>query len=83
LETETTCKEIEWDIERNVPRKPRLLDGVKGHGVKENTLPGSRALCLPAVGRGGELQMISDIRDTITHWLVDRYKVVDELEFYP
>ena len=27
--------------------------------------------------------MIADIRDTIQHWLVDRYKMVDELEFYP
>ncbi len=34
-------------IDRNVPR------GVKGHNINENTLPGSPALCLPAVGRGG------------------------------
>jgi len=25
----------------------------------------------------------ADIRDTIQHWLVDKYEVVDELEFYP
>jgi len=30
-----------------------------------------------------KIEMIADIRDTIQHWLVDRYKVVDELEFYP
>jgi len=30
-----------------------------------------------------DIEMIADIRDTIQHWLVDRYKVVDELEFYP
>jgi hypothetical protein len=29
------------------------------------------------------IEMIADIRDTIQHWLVDRYKMVDELEFYP
>jgi hypothetical protein len=29
------------------------------------------------------IEMIGDIRDTIQHWLVDKYKVVDELEFYP
>jgi hypothetical protein len=29
------------------------------------------------------IEMIGDIRDTIQHWLVDRYKVVNELEFYP
>jgi len=29
------------------------------------------------------IEMIADIRDTIQHWLVDRYKIVDELEFYP
>ena len=30
-----------------------------------------------------DIEMIGDIRDTIEHWLVDRYKMVDELEFYP
>jgi hypothetical protein len=29
------------------------------------------------------IEMIGDIRDTIQDWLVDRYKMVDELEFYP
>jgi hypothetical protein len=29
------------------------------------------------------IEMIADIRDTIQHWLVDQYKIVDELEFYP
>jgi hypothetical protein len=29
------------------------------------------------------IEMIADIRDTIQYWLVDRYKVVEELEFYP
>jgi len=27
------------------------------------------------------IEMIGDIRDTIQHWLVDKYKIVDELEF--
>jgi hypothetical protein len=30
-----------------------------------------------------DIEMIADIRDTIQHWLVDRYKIVGELEFYP
>jgi hypothetical protein len=30
-----------------------------------------------------DIEMIGDIRDTIQHWLVDKYKIVDELEFYP
>ncbi len=30
-----------------------------------------------------DIEMIADIRDTIQHWLVDQYKIVDELEFYP
>ncbi len=30
-----------------------------------------------------DIEMVADIRDTIQHWLVDRYKIVDELEFYP
>jgi DNA polymerase sigma len=29
------------------------------------------------------IEMIADIRDTIQHWLVDRYNIVDEFEFYP
>jgi len=29
------------------------------------------------------IAMIADIRDTIQHWLVDQYKIVEELEFYP
>jgi hypothetical protein len=30
-----------------------------------------------------DIEMIGDIRDTIQHWLVDKYGIVDELEFYP
>jgi hypothetical protein len=30
-----------------------------------------------------DIEMIGDVRDTIQHWLVDQYKIVDELEFYP
>jgi len=30
-----------------------------------------------------DIEMIGDIRDTIQHWLVNRYKIVDELDFYP
>jgi hypothetical protein len=29
------------------------------------------------------IEMIADIRDTIQHWLVDRYKIFDKLEFCP
>ena len=29
------------------------------------------------------IEMIADVRDTIQHWLVDKYKIVGELEFYP
>ena len=32
---------------------------------------------------GWDIEMIGDIRDTIQHCLVDKYKFVDELEFYP
>jgi hypothetical protein len=32
---------------------------------------------------GWNIEMIGDIRETIQHWLVDRYKIVNELEFYP
>ena len=32
---------------------------------------------------GWNIEMIGDIRDTIQHWLVDKYKIVDELDFYP
>jgi hypothetical protein len=30
-----------------------------------------------------DIEMIGDIRDTIQHWLVDKYKIVEDLEFYP
>ena len=30
-----------------------------------------------------DIEMIGDIRETIQHWLVDRYKIAKELEFYP
>ena len=30
-----------------------------------------------------DIEMIGEIRDTIQHWLVERYKIVDEFEFYP
>jgi len=30
-----------------------------------------------------DIEMIGDIRDTIQHWLIDKYKIADELEFYP
>jgi len=30
-----------------------------------------------------DIEMIGDIRDTLQFWLVDKYKMVDELEFYP
>ena len=30
-----------------------------------------------------DIEMIGDIRDTIQDWVVDKYKVVEELEFYP
>jgi len=32
---------------------------------------------------GWNIEMIGDIRDTIQRWLVDKYGLVDELEFYP
>ena len=32
---------------------------------------------------GWNIEMIGDIRDTIQHWLVDKYKILDELEYYP
>ncbi len=30
-----------------------------------------------------DIEMIPDIRDNIQYWLVGKYKIVDELEFYP
>lgn len=30
-----------------------------------------------------DIEMIADIRDTIQHWLVDKYKMVNGFEFYP
>jgi len=30
-----------------------------------------------------DIEIIGDTRDTIQNWLLDKYKIVDELEFYP
>lgn len=30
-----------------------------------------------------DIEMIGEIRETIQHWLLDRYKIVEELKFYP
>jgi hypothetical protein len=39
---------------------------------------------IPSKGEiGWDIEMIGDIRDTIQYWLVDQYKIVHELEFYP
>ena len=45
-----------------MPRKPRLVGGVKGHNIKEITLPGSPALCLAAgrQGRGASIQFLQE-----------------------
>ena len=40
------------------PRDRNVLGGVKGHNLNDESLPGSPALYLPAVGRRGELHNI-------------------------
>jgi hypothetical protein len=30
-----------------------------------------------------DIEMIGDIRDILQRWLVDKYKIVEELDFYP
>jgi hypothetical protein len=40
------------NLDRNVPRKPRLIGGFGGHNAKENTLPGSPALWTEASQSG-------------------------------
>jgi hypothetical protein len=35
---------IHLNFGRNVPRKPRAVRGVKGHNIKNTTLPGSPGL---------------------------------------
>jgi hypothetical protein len=32
------------DLDRQVPRKPRLVGGIKGHNINEISFPGSPAL---------------------------------------
>ena len=36
---------LEKPFDRQVPRKSRLVGGVKGHNIKEISFPGSPALC--------------------------------------
>jgi len=30
-----------------------------------------------------DIEMISDVRDTIRYWLVERLKIANEMKFYP
>jgi hypothetical protein len=73
----TSTKEIERNIEviadRQVPRKPPPCRRGQGSQFERYFFPGKP----PAYGR--ELH----IRDTIQRWLVDKYKIVGGLEFYP
>jgi hypothetical protein len=38
------CNSEYFSVGRNVPRKPRLVSGVKGHNMNEISFPGSPAL---------------------------------------
>ena len=46
------------------------------HNLVKRLVPSKRAI-------EWNIEMIGNIRDTIQHWLIDKYKIVDELEFYP
>ena len=59
-------------------------DQIKRQDFVDNQIYDLVNLLIPSTGKiDWDIEMIADIRDTIQHWLVDRYKIVDELEFYP
>ncbi len=59
-------------------------DQIKRQDFVDNQIYDLVNLLIPSTrGIDWDIEMIADIRDTIQHWLVDRYKIVDELEFYP
>jgi hypothetical protein len=41
---DTVIRETDVPFDRNVPRKLRLVGGVKGHNMNETSFPGSPAL---------------------------------------
>jgi hypothetical protein len=59
-------------------------DQIKRQDFVDNQIYDLVSLLIPSTREiEWDIEMIADIRDTIQHWLVDRYKIVDELEFYP
>jgi hypothetical protein len=59
-------------------------DQIKRQDFVDNQIFDLVNLLIPSKGKiEWNIEMIGDIRDTIQHWLVDQYQIVDELEFYP
>ena len=55
---------------------------IKRQGFVDNQIYDLVERLIPSTGEmKWNIEMIGDIRDTIQHWLVDKYKIVDELEF--
>jgi hypothetical protein len=59
-------------------------DQIKRQDFVDNQIYDLMKRLIPPKGEiDWDIEMIGDIRDTIQHWLVDHYKIFDELEFYP
>ena len=59
-------------------------DQINGQDLVDNEIYDPVIRLAPATKKiEWDIEMIGDIRDTIQHWLVDQYKIVDELKFYP
>ncbi len=59
-------------------------DQIKRQDFVDNQIYDLAKRLIPSAGEiEWDIEMIGDIRDTIQHWLVDKYKIVEELEFYP
>jgi hypothetical protein len=52
----------EEGFDRQVPRKPRLVSGVKGHNINEISFPGSPALWAGSFTNRGNLLLRREVK---------------------
>jgi|OpeIllAssembly_1097287.scaffolds.fasta_scaffold09923_1 hypothetical protein len=73
-----------WRYDRRANMENLNEDQIKRQDFVDNKIYELVNQLVPSEKKiGWNIEMIGDIRDTIQHWLVDRYRIVNELEFYP
>jgi len=73
-----------WRYDRRANMENLYEDQIKRQDFVDNKIYELVNQLVPSEKKiGWNIEMIGDIRDTIQHWLVDKYKILDELEYYP